>query len=156
MSCGDKRISAGSDASWSTDELGRLRVGGYHDSFITEFSYSAARNVRITMQNPDGGTGLALTLSGLHELAVNGLLHTIIVGDVFVWKAAAVQGDEAWRLLFKDHLRPEDIKDAAARHATKTPDALLVYVTSSYGATIVALCDHLRIEAMPHAEPTES
>jgi hypothetical protein len=154
----------GDPNGWTTNENGELLTGGYHDSLITEFAYSASGSLHMTMWNPQEEHGLAIELKSIRELGVHGLLHTIIVSDVFIWKVSAASGyvpDQAWRMLYKDHLwtceRPsvEHVKEAAARFAAKAPDAFLFWVTTACGADIVADCDQITMRALSRADHGE-
>jgi hypothetical protein len=135
------------ETPWRTDEHGMLLGISYHDSYLSKLTFSEDSGLELEMRSADGER-VALELSGLRHLNIVSLWNVPIVAYIFVWKLGAVPEsrwrvpDCAWNLLFADQIGLiEKRKAAAARIVQKSPDALLVDVSCSYGGSLAAVCD---------------
>ncbi|WP_145640245.1 hypothetical protein [Neorhizobium alkalisoli] len=141
------------DMNFSTDDRGRLALGGIHDSTITQFSLDAAAK-RIGIQClSDAGIITDFAATSLYTLNISALWEGSVISDIFVWDFTDVPDDYlfdpeiGWRHLFEGRIDDRNqLLAQIERYKERLPKAKLVSIGCSYGGNISFLCQELRIE----------
>lgn len=134
--------------NWTTDSAGSVLGFSYHDAILTGLEWAESSYFRMRLSQPHGTTTIELTdLDTLTLQVWNGA----IISDIFVWPVGAVpetvwnMGDGAWHVLLSGRVRSSDERLAAAQIIERRPTALLIHVLTSYGGTIVAVCENIDV-----------
>jgi hypothetical protein len=137
------------EIEWHTEESGRLIGGRIHDSTLLTFAVVSQGDLRLEVKR---SAGLArLDFVRAREFTVAELWDGAILSDVFAWKAGSVPeatwavSDGGWRALFGERMSLAHAGLAAQRIASRQPEPWLIQVFCSYGGSIAAVCDAIRI-----------
>lgn len=134
----------------AVDEYGRIARAGIHDAVVQRISYSLAERLDICLKDPRD-TERWLSLTGLVKTGFKDVVDGMIVGNVFCWQLdsrnpASVVMTEAWRVLFGGNYVEADFTKLVADTTIRHSGAYLVFLDSSYGGSIAALCDRIEFE----------
>jgi hypothetical protein len=91
-----------------------------------------------------------INLIGISDMNIENICNRSIISDVYLWKINNLPDgwdvvDSAWKTLFADRCRPEDIKEMQKKIVMKKNGLYLVYVECSYGGAIAVICERVEI-----------
>jgi hypothetical protein len=136
-----------SKVEWHADANGMLCGARIHDAILLGIAFSEAGDLLVSAQRVDK-TKVEIEAAGIQQLNIVELWESAINSEIFVWKLNSVPtyaSDLAWKGLFRNRVVEGDEVSAAAALANKSPDALLIELSCSYGASIFAVCTQLAV-----------
>ncbi len=134
---------------FSIDRSARLSTGGVHDAVVEEFHFISGQSLNIRLRGASGEHTL-VSFHGTVKLGFKDVLEGTIVSDIFCWRMhdkMVIEGvlDEAFRVLQSGHYHEAGFYSFSMSLAQKHTGKFLVFLSSSYGGEMAAVCEEIQI-----------
>lgn len=128
-----------------TDQLGQINHRGIHDAVVQRFVYILGERLDICLRDAVGADRW-LRIRGVRRVGFKDVVEGTIVSDVFCWAMGNVNSleglrREAWITLLGNNFRAVDFNDLCGKIEQQYAQCRFVFIESSYGGTISAICD---------------
>jgi hypothetical protein len=136
---------------------GTLATHGIHDATVQAFSFVSEDRFDLCLRAEDG-TDRWFFLIDVPRIGFADLINGTIVCDFFCWGLASSPiphpaADAAWRVLLAGTFTDTELTSAIGRLTVRYPGHSLVFITSSYGGTIAALCRDVLMDDASQSDP---
>jgi hypothetical protein len=137
----------------ATVESGSIVNRGIHDATIHAFRFVENEQLDLCLRSPDGNDRW-LCLVDVPRFGFQDVVNGSIVSDVYCWGLSdcpeILDETVAWQVLLGyGSCKGHDVVPEAARLAAKYATHSLVFVTTSYGGLIAAICREVLMEHHP-------
>lgn len=132
------------------DQENRLRGTSIHDAELQRLELVPSDRLALSFRSSDGTLG-GLVLTGLAEIGLEHLTNGMIIFDIHAWRLDAPTATsqiwrEAWRALLGDRCHLHDVEPTIARLIQRHAGLTLVYISSSFGGEVAAICQDVAWE----------
>lgn len=119
-----------------------------HDALIHEFKYTLGGRFQFCLKLPSRQKRRWIFFNDVSAIGFRDLIQGTIVSEVFSWRLSDPRSMElapntAWRVLLGENYHEGQLPELVARLASQHAREILVYVESSYGGSIAAICGEI-------------
>lgn len=118
-----------------------------HDGIVTSFCLTKSRVFSFEICRVDGSR-VSVDIEGIRLLNAAELWETAIISEIFIWKLDKSESHSlnvALSHLLQGRVNESDKQSALSQIRRENFLALTVQVSCSYGGSIFAICDRVRI-----------